>query len=84
MALAALGAAIAFAAIAKTLFDRGLLDRNTAAPDIRRFYTAYRLHTPQTSGRVGGAFWIHCLSVGLFIAVGVIYTAWRCLLPLLR
>jgi hypothetical protein len=81
MAVAAMASAGTFAAIAKYLFDRGLADQNQAAPNIIEFYKTYLAHTRKTTGRVGGVFWVHSISVGLFIATGVVYSIVRFILP---
>lgn len=81
MAGAAAAAAGTFAAIAKHLFDRGLADRNQATPNIIEFYKTYMAHTRKTTGRIGGVFWIHSICAGLFIAIGVVYSIARFILP---
>ena len=78
---AALIAAVSFASMAKYLFDRGLADRNDRSPDIRVYYQTYLTVTKQRDGRVGTAFWIHCLSVGVFVCTAVGYTLFRFILP---
>jgi hypothetical protein len=81
MVLAALVAAVSFSRIAGYLFDRGLADRHDRTPDIRIFYRTYIAHTKEKSGRIGGAFWVHCVSAGIFIATGVVYALGRFILP---
>ncbi len=81
MAMAAIVAAGAFAAIAKYLFDHGLADRHQTAPNIVELYKTYMAHTRKTTGRIGGMFWIHGVSAGIFITVGVIYSVVRFILP---
>ena len=81
MAFAAIIAAGAFAAIAKYLFDCGLSDPKQSAPNIIEFYKTYAVLTRKTNGRIGGMFWVHCISAGLFITIGVIYTIVRFILP---
>ncbi|MBC2712952.1 MAG: hypothetical protein HGJ94_18750 [Desulfosarcina sp.] len=81
MGIAAVVAAGAFSAIAKYLFDRGLVDRNASPPNIMNFYKTYIAHTRKKTGRIGGAFWIHSMSAGIFISTGVVYTIVRLVLP---
>ena len=81
MGLAAIIAAVSFSTIAKYLFDRGLADRNLQAPDIRVLYKAYIAHTRKKTGRIGGAFWVHSVSAGIFISTGVVYTIYRFIMP---
>ena len=81
MAVAAIVSAGTFAAIAKYLFERGLADQNQAAPNLIDFYKTYLAHTRKTTGRIGGVFWIHSISAGLFIAIGVVYSIVRFILP---
>jgi hypothetical protein len=81
MAGAAAIAAGAFASVVKYLFDRGLADRNHPAPNILDFYKTYMAHTRKTTGRIGMAFWIHSVSAGAFITIGVVYTIIRFVLP---
>jgi hypothetical protein len=83
MAVTAIIAAGAFAAIAKYLFDRGLADQKHSAPNIIEFYKSYVAHTRKATGRIGVVFWVHSVCTGLFIAIGVIYTVVRFILPLL-
>ncbi|BBO88428.1 hypothetical protein [Desulfosarcina ovata] len=71
----------AFVPITKYLFDRGLVDRNQQAPNIIDFYKTYVAHTRKTTGRIGTAFWVHAVSAGLFIVIGVGYTIFRFILP---
>ncbi len=78
---AALICAGSFAAIAKYLFDRGLADRNARSPDIRVYYQTYMAATKKENGRVGTAFWIHCVAAGVFVCTGVGYTVFRFILP---
>ena len=82
MGMSALCAAISFSIIARYLFDHGLADRNAQSVDIRRLYSAYLADTRRRTGRIGGVFWVHCIAAGLFISIGVIYTIFRFLLPL--
>ena len=82
MAVAAVVAAGAFASIVNYLFERRLADRNNPAPNIVEFYKTYMAHTRKATGRIGTAFWVHCVFAGLFIAIGVIYTIVRLILPL--
>jgi hypothetical protein len=81
MGVAAVAAAGSFSIIARYLFDRGLADPNTKRPDILAFYKAYMAHTRKQTGRIGGAFWVHSISAGVFIATGVAYTIGRFILP---
>jgi hypothetical protein len=81
MGVAAVIAAGSFSVIANYLFDRGLADRNHASADIRRFYKIYITQTKQASGRIGSAFWVHGVSVAIFILTGVIYTVVRMIVP---
>ena len=81
MGVAAVIAAGSFSIIARCLFDRCLADRNARAPDIRVFYKTYITHTKKKTGRIGGAFWIHSVSAGIFIFTGVVYTIVRVVLP---
>lgn len=74
-------AAGSFSIIAKYLFDRGLAVRDARAPNILVFYKTYMTHTKKKTGRIGGAFWVHSVSAGLFIATGVVYTIARFVLP---
>lgn len=83
MAVSAIVAAVAFAAITRYLFDRGLADRHAAAPDILAMYKTYAAHTRKTGGGVGLPLWIHAFAAGLFVATGVGYTIVRFVLPLL-
>jgi len=83
MAVAAIIAAGAFAAIAKDLFDRGLADQKNPAPNIIEFYKTYIASTRKATGRIGGVFWVHSVFTGLFIAIGVIYSVVRFILPFL-
>ena len=78
---AALICAGSFASIATYLFDRGLADRNERSPDIRVYYQAYMTSTKKEQGRVGTAFWIHCVSAGVFVCTGVGYTIFRFIWP---
>ena len=78
---AALISAGSFAAIVTYLFDRGLADRNERSPDIRMYYRSYLSATKKETGRIGTAFWIHCVSAGVFICTGVGYTIFQFLLP---
>ena len=64
-------------------FDRGLADRSKRSADLRQFYRIYIAHTRQQAGRIGKAFWIHVISAGCFIIIGVSYTLLRFILPLL-
>jgi len=82
MGVAALCAAASFSIIARYLFDRGLADRNAQTVDIRQLYSAYMADTRRQTGRIGSVFWVHCVAAGLFISIGVIYTIFRFLLPL--
>ena len=81
MGMAAAIAAISFSTIIRHLFDHGLAERNAQAPDIRIFYKTYIAHTQKKTGRIGGAFWIHVISAGIFISAGVAYTIFRFVLP---
>jgi hypothetical protein len=82
MAVVAVIAAGAFAAIVRYLFDRGLADPRAAAPpDILAMYKTFAAHTRQATGRVGPALWVHGISAGLFVAVGVGYSIVRFVLP---
>lgn len=81
MAGTAVVAVVAFASIAKYLFDRDLANRSNPAPNLVDFYKTYVAHTRRTTGRIGMAFWIHCVFAGLFITIGVIYTIIRLILP---
>ncbi len=81
MGLAAVVAAASFSIIARYLFDGGLADRNEKAPDIRVLYKTYMAHTKKKTGRIGGAFWVHSVSAGIFISIGVAYTIYRFVLP---
>lgn len=74
-------ALVAFAALAKYLFDRGLADPDSSSPDVLAFYKTYMAHTREKNGRLGGIFWVHAVSAGIFIATGVIYTVVRFILP---
>ena len=74
-------AAGAFASLTKYLFDRGLADPKTTAPDVVEFYKTYIAHTRGKTGRIGQAFWVHAVAAGLFIAIGVGYTIVRIILP---
>ena len=79
--VAALIAVVSFAAITSYLFDRGLADRNERSPDIRIYYQTYLATTKKESGRIGTAFWIHCIAAGIFVCTGVGYTIFRFILP---
>lgn len=81
MGLAAIIAAGSFSIIARYLFDCGLADPNAPAPEVLAFYKAYIAHTKKKTGRIGGAFWVHCISAGIFITTGVVYTIVRFVLP---
>ena len=82
MAVAAVTAASAFAAITRFLFDRGLADpRATAPADILAMYKTYAARTRKATGRVGLPLWIHGVSAGLFILMGVGYALMRFILP---
>lgn len=81
MAAAAMAAAGSFAAIAKYMFDRGLADQKQPTLNIIEFYKTYLAHTRKATGRIGGVFWIHSISAGIFIATGVGYSIARFLLP---
>lgn len=81
MGLAALTAAGSFSAIAKYLFDRGLAERNDRETDLRKYYRSYLAATRKENGRAGSAFWVHCVSAGIFICTGVGYTIVRLILP---
>jgi hypothetical protein len=81
LGVAAVIAAGSFTIIARYLFDRGLADRSALAPNIIDFYKIYIAHTKHKTGRIGGAFWVHSASTGVFIATGVIYTIGRLILP---
>ena len=74
-------AAGSFFVIAEYLFGRGLADRNAPVPDILGLYKTYMRHTKAKTGRIGGAFWVHSASAGMFILTGVVYTIVRFLLP---
>jgi hypothetical protein len=83
LALAAVIAAAAFAAIVRYLYDRGLADPRAAAPpDILAMYKTFAAHTRKATGRVGPALWVHGISAGLFIAIGVGYSIVRFVLPM--
>jgi hypothetical protein len=81
MGVAAVVSAGAFSKIAKFLFDRGLADNNAPVPNIMVFYKRYMVHTRKQTGRIGGIFWVHSISAGIFICTGVIYTIFRLILP---
>jgi hypothetical protein len=81
MGIAAVTAAGSFSIIARYLFDRGLADQNAPAPNIMGLYRTYMAHTKKETGRIGGAFWVHSVSAGIFILTGVVYTAGRFILP---
>jgi hypothetical protein len=81
MGMAAAIAVISFSTIARHLFDHGLADRHAQAPDIRIFYKTYIAHTKNKTGRIGGVFWVHIVSAGVFIFAGVAYTIYRFILP---
>jgi len=81
MGIAAVIAAGSFSIIARYLFDRGLADRNAQVPDILVFYKTYMAHTKKQTGRIGTAFWVHCVSAGVFITTGVFYTIGRFIVP---
>lgn len=81
MGIAAVIAAGSFSIIARYLFDRGLADRDTLAPNIMAVYKTYIAHTQKTAGRIGVPFWIHSVSAGIFISTGVAYTIGRFILP---
>lgn len=81
LGVAAVIAAGSFSIIARYLFDHGLADRTALVPNILDLYKTYIAHTKKETGRIGGAFWIHIVSAGIFIATGVIYTIGRLLLP---
>ena len=81
MGVAAIIAAGSFSIIARYLFDHGLADRNALAPNIMDLYRAYMAHTKKKNGRIGGVFWVHSVSAGIFIATGVLYTIGRFILP---
>jgi hypothetical protein len=74
-------AAGSFSVIARYLFDHGLADRNTLAPNIIDLYKTYIAHTKKKTGRIGVAFWVHSVSAGVFISTGVFYTIGRFILP---
>jgi len=81
MGVAAVIAAGSFSIIARYLFDHGLADRNALAPNIMALYKTYVAHTQKTAGRIGVPFWVHSVSVGIFISTGVAYTIGRFILP---
>jgi hypothetical protein len=81
MGLAAVIAAGSFSIIARYLFDRGLAERDTPAPNIMNLYKTYIAHSKKKTGRIGVAFWIHSVSAGIFISTGVFYTIGRFILP---
>ena len=81
MGVAAAIAAGSFSVIAGYLFERGLADRNAPVPNILGLYKTYMRHTKAKTGRIGGAFWIHSGSMGIFISTGVVYTIVRFVLP---
>lgn len=81
MGVAVVIAAASFSIIARYLFDRGLADRNTLAPNIIGLYKTYIAHTKKKTGRIGFAFWVHSVSAGIFISTGVFYTIGRFILP---
>jgi hypothetical protein len=74
---AATVAAISFALIANTLFEKGLADRNNPPANILTLYKQYRQHTRATTGGTPLLFWIHVTAVGGFIGAGVLYTLSR-------
>ena len=81
MGIAVVIAAASFSIIARYLFDRGLANRNTLAPNIIDLYKTYVAHTKKQTGRIGVAFWVHSVSAGIFISTGVCYTIGRFVLP---
>jgi hypothetical protein len=81
MGAAAVIAAGSFSIIARYLFDRSLADRNALAPNILGIYKTYIEHTKKKTGKIGGAFWVHSVSAGIFISTGVAYTIGRFILP---
>jgi len=81
MGVAAVIAAGSFSIIAQYLFKRGLADRNALAPNIMALYKTYIAHTKKKTGKIGGAFWVHSVSAGIFISTGVAYTIGRFILP---
>jgi hypothetical protein len=81
MGVAAMIAAGSFSIIARYLFDRGLANRKTLAPNIIDLYRTYIAHTRKKTGRIGLAFWVHSVSAGMFISIGVFYTIGRFILP---
>lgn len=82
MIAAAAIAAGAFAFLTQYLFKRGLADRHDPVPNIVDLYKGYIAHTRKTSGRIGLAFWIHCVFAGAFVTIGVAYTILRFVWPL--
>ena len=77
MLAAALVSALSFGMIANYLFDHRLADRNDPFPNILDLYRKYKAHTKETTGQVNPLYWIHTVSVGVFIALGVGYTLMR-------
>jgi len=81
MGIAAITAAGSFSIIVRYLFDQGLADPKDQKPDILAFYKTYMGNTKKQTGRIGGAFWVHSVSAGVFILLGIAYTIYRFILP---
>jgi hypothetical protein len=83
MVIAAVVSAGSFSAIVRYLFEHGLADPNDRKPNILAFYKQFIAHTKKQMGRIGNAFWVHIVFAAVFILVGVGYTIYRWVLPLL-